>query len=237
MFDFLSGNPRYSAKSISRMNARKIFLVDPFCNEINGARVLDLGAHDGRWSYAFARAGASQVVAVEERLENIHSFCDLPKDEYSKKIKIIKGDIFDRLEDFVAAGDKFDVVAAFGILYHIMDHFRLFLLIKKLNPSLILIDGEFIQADAPLIQLIRERTDKLVNAVASYDGQDATMVGVLSTGAISSMAEVLGYNIQWIDWSSLPEENRVGAMDYYRYTRKRRCSCFLKPRSDFVRVY
>lgn len=48
-----------NATTIYRLNQRHKLIIDPFLPQIEGARVLDIAAHDGRWSYALAAAGAS----------------------------------------------------------------------------------------------------------------------------------------------------------------------------------
>ena len=58
LFDFLRTLPPYdeNAGSIKRLHQRHKLIVEPFLPRIRGARVLDLAAHDGRWSYALAHA-------------------------------------------------------------------------------------------------------------------------------------------------------------------------------------
>ena len=59
-FDFLKSLPPYddNATTVHRLDQRHRLIIDPFQPQIAGARVLDLAAHDGRWSYALAHAGA-----------------------------------------------------------------------------------------------------------------------------------------------------------------------------------
>lgn len=64
LFDFLTELPPYddNETTIYRLNQRHKLIIDPFGPQIEGARVLDIAAHDGRWSYALAAAGAAEVV-------------------------------------------------------------------------------------------------------------------------------------------------------------------------------
>jgi predicted RNA methylase len=71
LFDFLGQLPPYddNAFTIHRLNQRHKLIVAPFAEQIAGARVLDIAAHDGRWSFALAAAGAAEVVGVEARAD------------------------------------------------------------------------------------------------------------------------------------------------------------------------
>ena len=43
------------------------------------------------------------------------------------------------------------MIGIFGILYHIMDHFSLFQLLRELKPRLVIVDSEFVMRDnAPI---------------------------------------------------------------------------------------
>ena len=76
-FDFLPEIDRYAEdpKTVTRMNLRHDRIIAPVAGRIAGKRVLDLAAHDGRWSYAFAAAGAREVVGIELSSEAIASAC------------------------------------------------------------------------------------------------------------------------------------------------------------------
>lgn len=228
-FDFLSGFEGYSGNDVARMNRRYEYLVDPFRDDIRNARVLDLAAHDGRWSYAMAFAGAETVLAVEARPELAAKFAMFPDPALRNRVRFRTNDIFDELRNLDTAGERFDVVALFGILYHVMDHFLLLRNVVRLHPSLILIDSEFISTGNSMIQLVRERTDNALNAIPQHEDSAIAIVGIPSMGAMERMAEVLGYGCQWLDWDALPPERRRGVPDYFRDKPKRRRSCALRP--------
>jgi 2-polyprenyl-3-methyl-5-hydroxy-6-metoxy-1,4-benzoquinol methylase len=133
------------------MNKCHDALIAPFAPEISGSRVLDLASHDGRWSYAFAGAGAASVVGIEGRQEMVDMFDDFPDEALKSKVELRVWNIYDGLEAATANGETYDVVAVFGILYHLMDHFRLFLLIRKLKPKLIIVDSEFMRRPASMM--------------------------------------------------------------------------------------
>jgi len=218
-----------SPEMTRRLRKRHALVVDPYLAEIAGARVLDLGAHDGRWCYAFARAGAREVVGVEPRAALIEGFARFPDDEARARVALIEGEAMPALEAFGEAGERFDVVAVLGLFYHLMDHFRLLWLIRQLGPRLVIVDSDFSLAKAPVIELVRERTDKPLNAVAQIGGQTRAIKGVPSFAAMEAMADALDHDVAWGDPSVLADD-REGVRDYFRERKVRRAVCALRPR-------
>ncbi len=229
VFDFLKDIPPYCENdtTIRRLNHRHRLLIDPFKPQIDGARVLDLACHDGRWAYAFAAAGAREVIGVEARQDLIDRFAAFPPSDFKPRVTLRHNDIFAELERLVASAERFDVVALYGIFYHVMDHFYLLRLIQRLCPQIIIIDSEFIVLDNAMIQLLREEVSNPLNAVASVDGQLTTVVGVPSRRATEFMAEALGLEVTWLDQSLILGGDRAGMQDYFREGRKVRGTCAL----------
>ncbi len=230
-FDFLADHPRYTANAadIARLNQRRNFLIEPFRNEIKGARILDIAAHDGRWSYALAEAGAKEVHGIEPRTDLIADYASFPATEYKSNVRLEEGDLYDALPALAARGETYDIVALFGIYYHIMDHFFVLRQIRKLKPRLIVIDSEFMKGEAPLIHMSKERVDKHLNAVAQIEGQEVAIKGTPSCVAMERMAEALMYRVHWLPWERLAENDRVGVSDYYREGKMIRRTCALTP--------
>jgi 2-polyprenyl-3-methyl-5-hydroxy-6-metoxy-1,4-benzoquinol methylase len=228
-YDFLIENEDYDDAMVSRMNLRHQFLVAPFEKEIRGSKVLDIAAHDGRWSYALAAAGAAEVYGVEARRELIDKFSAFPEKVFKDRVTLKESDLYRELDHLIEKKSVFDVVALYGIFYHVMDHYGLLAKVTRLNPKVIIIDSEFITATNPMIQLARERTDNVLNAIAQVPNQQTTLIGVPSTAAMERMASVLGYNHEWLDWDVIPKHLRIGVHDYYRSTPKRRRTCVLRP--------
>ena len=79
-FDFLAGlGLEYDDYLVKRMNWRHAHIVLPLADEIRGARILDLGSHDGRWPHAYADAGARErpeVVAGTEEPAHVRADLD-----------------------------------------------------------------------------------------------------------------------------------------------------------------
>ncbi|WP_299690638.1 methyltransferase domain-containing protein [uncultured Tateyamaria sp.] len=231
-FDFLGELPGYGEDDMAvlRLNKRHAMLISPFVAQLNGARVLDLGAHDGRWAYALAAAGAAEVVAVEGRQAAVDQFARFPDTPFKSRVQMRCADLWQALEAEVAAGAQYDVVALFGIFYHVMDHVRLLQLIKRLGAPLVLIDSEFALAKGSNITLVMEDTAKPTNATPQVAGQARAIVGIPSFLAMERMAQALGYDCHWYDDNQLAINDMKGLGDYFRTERKRRAFCHLVAR-------
>lgn len=236
-YDFLSKTARYGedANAVERLNERHRMLIAPLTEELEGAKVLDLAAHDGRWAYAFAAAGAREVLGIEGRQELIDQFQHYPRAHLRERVTLKCDDIFAGMEKEIAAGQRFDVVGVLGILYHVMDHFRLFQLVRQLKPKLILVDSEFALRPAPVIVLTREETDNILCSIPQVEGQKKALIGIPSRAAMEAIADSLGYECHWLDWNSLPEARRRCLRDYYRPEVKRRGTCILRPKPWLAR--
>ncbi|AKS45733.1 Methyltransferase domain-containing protein [Octadecabacter temperatus] len=230
-FDFIADLPHYEdhTSPVPRMNKRYEALIDPFVDEISGAKVLDLASHDGRWCYAFAGAGARSVVGIEGRQEMVDKFGDYPDANLRAKVEMRVGDLYEGMEDAVKNGETYDVIGVFGILYHVMDHFRLFQLARKLQPKLILVDSEFMLRSGPIMLLKTERTSNVLNAIPQFEGQERAIKAVPSFVAMEHIADALGYKTEWVDWDARAKDDRRGVSDYYREKEMRRGTCALRP--------
>jgi len=229
-FDFLRRDPRYGRHSLNRLNKRYQFLVQPYRADIDGSTVLDIGAYDGRWAYALSDAGAREVVAIEGREESMAHFESFPPGPAKDRVRFVIGDVQDVLPRMIADGTRFDVVALFGFLYHVMDHYRLLTQIARLGPRLVIIDSEFAMSPRPVIRLVREKTDNDHNSIARVPGQTKAPVGIPSRLALTWMAASLGYDVEWADWESLAPRERRGLSGYFTDPPewKRRDTCALR---------
>ena len=100
---------------------------------------------------------------------------------------------------------------------------------RQLGPRLVIVDSEFSLARAPVIELVRERTDKPLNAVAQIAGQARAIAGRPSMTAMEAMAEALDYRVGWVDPGALVGAEE-GVRDYFRARGMRRAVCALRPR-------
>ncbi|MEL6583452.1 MAG: class I SAM-dependent methyltransferase [Pseudomonadota bacterium] len=223
-FDFVSELDHFGRDPYPevRLNTRYDLLVEPYREEIEGARVLDLGAKDGRWSYALAAAGASEVVAVERRASVAALIETYPQKSIRERINWKVMDVYAALEAAAAAGEKFDIVVGFSTLGNVTDPIRLSGLVAGLRPELILFDGEFIQREDAVFRVVR--------AKGPGPGGPEPLATVPTKGAMELMAGVNGYDVTWVNWDRIPLPDRAFIRDYYRKTKMRRETAELRRR-------
>ncbi|CAN0026981.1 unnamed protein product, partial [Chrysoparadoxa australica] len=232
-FDFVDALPHYAdQKQSRRLNRRYEAIVAPFVDDIRGASVLDLASHDGRWAYALSQAGAASVLGIEGRQALIDQFAAYPNDDVKSRVTLRQGDIFDAIIELVADRATFDVIAAYGIFYHISEQYLLLSLIRRLNPKLVIIDSEFVRdQQGPILRFSREKTDDPLNTIDRGAG-NVELVAVPTPYLLELMADTQGFTPHWVDWNTLPADSRDGVQDYYRTgkARKRRDTVALRPK-------
>ncbi|WP_406736359.1 class I SAM-dependent methyltransferase [Thioclava sp. GXIMD4215] len=239
VFDFLHSVREYkeSEGSIVRLEKRYSKIIKPIESQFCDASVLDLGAHDGRWSYVFSKLGTSRVTGVEGRRHLIDRFNLFPDSKNVAQTTLIHANIFDFLEQAIEDGIRYDIVCVLGIFYHIADHHRLLRLIKALEPKLVILDSDFTLSTEPEISLIKENVNFDLNAIPTYDGQINTVVGIPSFRAMEEMCDQIGFDILWQDWDTFSPDQRTFIEDYYlknsgkRAPDKIRSSCYLSIRT------
>jgi hypothetical protein len=228
VFDFLAQDGRSGAAEVARLNARHRFLVEPFREEIRGSTVLDLGAHDGRWSYALAQAGASWVYGIEARGQLLARFQGYPGAAPKARVDLVQADVFEMLPCLAACELTFDVVALYGIFSHVMDHYHLLKLVRRLQPRLVIIDAEFVMQESSHVCVRTEDAGLDTSGIAEVRGRRA-LVGTPSLGALEAMARALSYDLEWLDWRELPVKERGPVEDYFGDGERRRGTCVLRP--------
>lgn len=205
--EFFTAYPRFLDSSetgpwLERLNARYRALIHANRPLLEGARVVDLACHDGRFSFAALQNGAQHVVGIEfkSRLvrsarENMQAY-DISSDRYT----FLAGDMFDCL----ASVGHCDVVLCFGILYHINDHMRLFDLIAELGPRTILVDTRVSTKDGAVIELISPLGKSPPEPGNRVEGHP-------TRAAFDAMFASFGWQARYFDWqaSGLCEYSRM----------------------------
>jgi hypothetical protein len=231
-FDFLGqldgAGLTYQPAAIRRMNWRYHHIVEPIRDELDGATVLDLGSHDGRWPYALAAAGAT-VTGIEGRGDLIAQFSRYPNPEVKSRVTLIEGDFLTEMDRLLAEDKRFDVVSCLGVFYHTIQHYRIVMQMAAFQPDVIVIDSVFDLSTRAIIAVDRENTGDVRASIAQQAGQAWVPVGRISRPALELMAGSLGYGVEWHKWD-VPEEEREPVQDYFgRIPGRRRFSCFLRP--------
>jgi hypothetical protein len=123
-----------------RLNWRCEILLTRNQEAIKGKRVLDLASHDGMFSYACLKLGASHVTGVEGRENLVKSATNnLTALGYTKEtFTFIQDDAFDYLKGVKA--QEFDTILCFGIFYHTIRHAELLRETKRIRPTHFILD-------------------------------------------------------------------------------------------------
>lgn len=207
---------------VNRMNnrAERIFGIDPAIME--GARILDIGARHGFWSWAAHRLGALETLGIEGRKESADRGDRLMA---GLNHRFLIGNAFDVMPRLAELGYRFDVILNLGFYYHIYDHYGMLKLMDAFKPEIIVIDSEIDDLDAPVVRIRQEKTWNPNNAISEFEGQQFSAVGNASRGAIEMLADCFNYDVTWCDWSNL--SNTAECADYVE---RRRFTCHLTKR-------
>jgi SAM-dependent methyltransferase len=169
---------------------------------LDGLRVLDLGANAGFWAREMSALGA-RVTCVESKRHNIAQ---------AELIARIIGDadltwVESSAEEFLARGERFDVVLCLGLLYHAADAFGLLRACAAACADLLVVDSHCINDDAAYVEFRHEYTELPSQGISS-------MVTVPSRGAMYRMMKSTGF-------AHLMEAANVGNVpeDYRSFTR------------------
>ncbi len=210
----------WNEEFLNRMNnrAERIFSFDPAL--MRGARVLDLGARFGFWSWAAHNLGAAETLGIEGRAESA-ARGDKLLAGLNHRFEI--GNAFDIMPHLVAGGQRFDVILNLGFFYHIYDHYGMLKLMDALQPKVIVIDSEIVDLDEAVVRIRTEKTWEPNNAIPEKEGQKFSAVGNPSRGAMELIAECFDYRLEWCDWSGLTAADE-GCADYRQ---RRRFTCIL----------
>jgi hypothetical protein len=181
-----------------------------------GKRVIDLGAHDGRWSFCALKAGANFVLGLEAREETIagglrnFEHYGVPTDSYEFRI----GDAFDSLQGLDANNPryKFDVGLCLGFFYHTIRHFEIVAHFSRLHCNTVIIETNILPNEKGPIVRWRTKSVELAYNVYSPSGAllgtepsfsrlpstsrlgEVAISSLPSVSAIKMLLNVFGYN-------------------------------------------
>jgi Methyltransferase domain len=194
---------RSAGEQRNRMNERYEALFASNRDIFDGARVLDLASHDGRFSMAALHAGAAHVTGVEvrqslvDKAQETFAFYDQDPDTY----RFVCGDVFEVLEQ-----EKFDVdvVLCLGYLYHTYRHTELFYRLHHLDPRHLIVDTMVTPDTEPTLKLVREPNAEDIRS-AAQDAWSVDRVLVLrpSVPALQMLVSGYGFEVESMyDWKS-----------------------------------
>jgi hypothetical protein len=192
---------RSTIEQRNRMNERYEAVFASNRDIFDGARVLDLASHDGRYSFAALKTGAVHVTGVEVRESLIgkaqETFAFYGQDP--ETYRFVCGDVFE-----VLAGEKFDVdvVLCLGYLYHTYRHTELMYRTHNLAPTHLIVDTMVVPGTKPTLRVFRERDSEDIRSAA----QDAYSVGPVlvawpTVPALQKLVRAYGFEIESMyDW-------------------------------------
>ncbi len=197
-----------TASSISRLNLRHLAMIEANTDILNGARVLDLASHDGRWSFAALHAGATHVTGIEARRGLVDSaekvFAEYGVDQHA--YAFLHGDVFEALQD---REFDVDVVLCLGFLYHTLRYPELLHGITRAGPAHCILDTKIITAEEPTVRLLPNDTRVQSNAARDNASRGSTVVaGWPSMPALHMLLDTYGLEVEsQYDWPRLLAEH------------------------------
>jgi SAM-dependent methyltransferase len=225
---FFDTYPRFyetsrTSPSRGRLNLRYEAILGENRDLFEGARVLDIASHDGRWSLAALKTGAAEVIGIEARDDLV----ELANENLARyagsdaRYRFIAGDVFEILGHEPL---EVDLVLCLGYLYHTLRYNELMHGIRNLNPRHVIVDTKVLRGRAAaVVRLRRDLNEPQRNAVADpYSYGEATLVGWPSARAVEVLMNAYGFKLErFSDWGSLLRDNPKlhGVADYGRLER------------------
>jgi Methyltransferase domain len=233
---FFDTHPRFYATSRTaahrgRLNMRYEAIFAENRDIFEGARVIDIASHDGRWSFAALETGAAEVLGIEARDELVDA-ARANLDHYGvdpSRYRFVAGDVFD-----VLGRDEgpVDVVLCLGFLYHTLRYPELMHRIRDRAPRHLIVDTFVVagRTAKPVVHLFTERTKRESNAVVDpFSHGNRTLVGWPSLTGLEALVEAYGFAVErYSDWGSLVRDNPdLGNASDYAEGRRVTARCVL----------
>ncbi len=206
-----------TASSKGRLNLRHVAIIEEHREVLDGARVLDIASHDGRWSFAALQAGASHVTGIEGRdhlVANANkTFAAKGIDE--SRFRFILGDAHDTL---TAGVGTFDVVMCLGFLYHTLRYPELFAGIRRTGARHVLVDTRVLPGSARVVKVVGNAEGPESMAIGDrFSHQGKSLVGIPSASAVEHMLQTFGFDVvSRPDWARIKREHpEIGRAKQY----------------------
>jgi 16S rRNA G966 N2-methylase RsmD len=189
-----------------KLEARYQALIIANKELIEGKTILDLASHDGRWSFAALKNGASFVYGIEwkERLieKTMSNMAAYNVDK--AKYRFVNGDIFAEIEKI---DRTIDCIFVFGIFYHIVNHMLLLEKLSATGAKHIIIDTNTSRLQEPVIELRKEGK------------RGKALVGHPSKAGVEKMLSYFGWTPREFDWAG---SGLIEDFNYLHYRTGRR---------------
>ncbi len=205
---FFDDHPDYYDSPVGatreRLRRRYEAIIGANLEVLNGARVIDVGAHDGRWSAAAIGAGARTALAMEGRKAAFDA--GRQRNPWGTSLVMVAGDILQK--DLVGS---FDVGLVLGILYHVPCPWMLLNRVAATGVNSMIIDTNIQPGEHCAVRLVPEDVG---DPAMSLGG-----LGCLPTvPALEAILQDLGFHqVKYYDWNKT--QDWTGLPDYERRTR------------------
>ncbi len=212
---FFERFPRFYSTSstgltTARLNLRYEAIFAENRDLFEGASVLDLASHDGRWSLAALATGARSVIGIEARPELVKAATqNLGEYGYGPdRVRFVTGDVHE-----VLSTKRFavDVVLCLGFLYHTLRYNELLHGMRLANARYLIIDtfSPYMMGPVPNVNVITEDADEEGKAAAdAYSDGPSVLVGRPNLAAIAAMLGAYGFQVERLsDWAGLLRDN------------------------------
>lgn len=207
-----------TAASRGRLNLRHLAMIDHHRDVLEGARVLDIASHDGRWTFAALEAGAAHVTGVEGRTDLVENARRTlaAKGVDASRYDFVTGDVHDVLTQGVG---QMDVVMCLGFLYHTLRYPELLAGIRATGARHVIVDSKVSpNTNRSIVRVIsnpREIQSMAVEDRFSHNGK--SLVGIPNARAIRQMLRMYGYEVTGEpDWASLTANHPgIGSVHAY----------------------
>lgn len=216
---------------VNRLNHRCEILLTRNLNAIRNKTILDLGSHDGTFSYACLRLGANHVVGVEPRPHLVHYATENLKSLGYKPtaFTFVEDDVFTYLP--TAEPGQFDTILCFGFFYHTTRQTELLAHVRRIKPRHFILDTcveTFELPESELRGLQRWECLATVGYLAFYYENPARDVATIHPTGLTatptkSLVEALlrdyGFKFRQLYWRLEEIDNWYGIADYRNQTR------------------
>jgi hypothetical protein len=226
--------PAATAAECMRLNIRHEAMIAEHEHILRGKLVLDIASHDGRWSFAALKAGATHVTGVEARPELVthadQNFVDYGTDPSS--YQFLEADVFDLLEDPAARQVEVDVVMCLGFIYHTLRYPELFTGIRRLKAEHLLIDTAVYPSKEKVVRLFGEDvTKQTAGADNPYAHAQRNLSGRPSVSALEMMLDVYGFDVvERVDWPEFLRQRHPTVKSVHQYRQGRRLTWLCQQR-------
>jgi len=217
-----------------RLNARHRAIIEENASRFPGKHVLDIASHDGRWTFAALKAGATHVIGIEPRQELIDNarvtFREYGIEEGTHELWT--SGIMEAID-----GVRVHTVLCLGFFYHTRHHIDLLDKIERTGATFVIIDTEISPGSEEIslakdngdarqvfdnpysMQIIRDEVgDQQMAYSDSATRNGYTLVMRPSRAAIHGLARHFGFRVTEFDWPAYFTKNpkHAASMTDYR---------------------